>query len=109
MRNNPPYIISRESGLPETEELQTAWSLPGGIIGFCSWLLALGLPFLLFGSNTPFFFLYTWPFFLALMPVAVVVGIALHSLVGRRLLISIIATLLVVVAMFGALFLWLTH
>jgi hypothetical protein len=39
-----------------------------------------GYPFLIYGSNTLFFFLYTWPFFLALMPVAVVVGIALHSL-----------------------------
>ncbi len=32
------------------------------------------------------FSLYTWPFFLALMPVAVVVGIALHSLLNGKLL-----------------------
>jgi hypothetical protein len=53
--------------------------LSGAAVGFISWLLALGIPFLIYGSNTLFFLLYTWPFFLALMPVAVVVGIALHS------------------------------
>jgi hypothetical protein len=53
-------------------------------VGRCRWLYLMaagaGYSFLIYGSNTLFFFLYTWPFFLALMPVAVVVGIALHSL-----------------------------
>ncbi|VEB54872.1 membrane protein [Salmonella enterica subsp. enterica] len=40
-----------------------------------------GSLFLLYGPNTLFFFLYTWPFFLALMPVSVIIGIALHLLV----------------------------
>ncbi len=65
---------------------ETTWSLSGAAVGFISWLLALGIPFLLYGSNTLFFLLYTWPFFLALMPVAVVVGIALHSLLNGKLL-----------------------
>jgi hypothetical protein len=69
-------------------------------------LLALGIPFLIYGGNTLFFFLYTWPFFLALMPVAVVVGIALHSLLNGKLLYSrrhdCDGGL-----MFGLLFLWL--
>ena len=59
------------------------------------------------GSNTLFFFIYTWPFFLALMPVAVVVGIALHSLMDGKLLYSIVFTLVTVGIMFGALFMWL--
>ncbi len=59
------------------------------------------------GSNTLFFLLYTWPFFLALMPVAVVVGIALHSLLNGKLLYSVSATILTVGLMFALLFLWL--
>ncbi|XCW72725.1 DUF3561 family protein [Kosakonia cowanii] len=76
-------------------------------MGFVAWLLALAIPFLLYGSNTLFFLLYTWPFFLALMPVSVVVGIALHSLLDGRLRYSCVTTLLSVAAMFGLLFLWL--
>ncbi|EFZ52572.1 inner membrane ygbE domain protein, partial [Shigella sonnei 53G] len=30
--------------------------------GFISWLFALAMPMLIYGSNTLFFFLYTWPF-----------------------------------------------
>ncbi|STM07780.1 putative cytochrome oxidase subunit [Escherichia coli] len=54
------------------------------MVGFISWLFALAMPMLIYGSNTLFFFIYTWPFFLALMPVAVVVGIALHSLMDGK-------------------------
>lgn len=61
----------------------------------------------LWASNTLLFFIYTWPFFLALMPVAVVVGIALHSLMDGKLRYSIVFTLATVGIMFGALFMWL--
>ncbi|MEH9089624.1 DUF3561 family protein [Klebsiella quasipneumoniae subsp. similipneumoniae] len=57
--------------------------------------------------STKPFLLYTWPFFLALMPVAVVVGIALHSLLNGKLLYSASATILTVGLMFALLFLWL--
>ena len=43
----------------------------------------------------------------ALMPVAVVVGIALHSLMDGKLRYSIVFTLVTVGIMFGALFMWL--
>lgn len=69
-----------------------------------SWLLALGIPFLIYGGNTLFFFLYTRPFFLALMPVAVVVGVALHSLFNGKLLYSTLITIATVVVIFGLLF-----
>ncbi|GGD25090.1 MAG TPA: DUF3561 domain-containing protein [Franconibacter helveticus] len=104
MRNGTNIIIS-QAQTPPAEE--TTWSWPGAVLGFISWLIALGPPFLVYGSNTLFFFLYTWPFFLALMPVAVVVGIALYSLLNGKLLYSSIATLLTVVLMFGLLFFWL--
>lgn len=73
---------------------------------FLSWLCALAIPMLIYGSNT-LLFLSTWPFFLALMPVAVVVGIALHSLMDGKLRYSIVFTLATVGIMFGALFMWL--
>ncbi|MGK9174027.1 DUF3561 family protein [Yokenella regensburgei] len=105
MRNSQNITISGSENLTTSDE--TTWSFPGAIVGFVAWLLALSIPFLLYGPNTLFFFLYTWPFFLALMPVAVVVGIALHSLLDGKLLYSIVSTLLMVVAMFGGLFMWL--
>lgn len=71
-----------------------------------SWLCALAIPMLIYGSNT-LLFLSTRPFFLALMPVAVVVGIALHSLMDGKLRYSIVFTLATVGIMFGALFMWL--
>ncbi|MCT4708517.1 DUF3561 family protein [Enterobacteriaceae bacterium H11S18] len=105
MRNSSNMIMTQAEPSPPADE--TTWSLPGAFIGFLSWLLALGIPFLAYGSNTLFFFLYTWPFFLALMPVAVVVGIALHSLVRGKLLYSCLATVVTVGLMFGVLFMWL--
>ena len=106
MRNSEHYITTTGSEPLATDD-KTTWSFPGAIIGFVSWLLALGIPFLMYGGNTLFFFLYTWPFFLALMPVAVVVGIALHSLFNGRLLYSAVFTIAAVVIIFGLLFLWL--
>jgi dolichyl-phosphate-mannose--protein O-mannosyl transferase len=105
MRNSENYIITGSDRVSTNDE--TTWSFPGAIVGFISWLMALGIPFLIYGSNTLFFFLYTWPFFLALMPVAVVVGIALHSLLNGKLLYSSFTTVMTVVAMVGLLFLWL--
>lgn len=104
--------IPRTSVLFVQNRLRRSATRPPGLCralpwGFISWLLALGIPFLLYGSNTLFFLLYTWPFFLALMPVAVVVGIALHSLLNGKLLYSVSATILTVGLMFALLFLWL--
>lgn len=105
MRNSQNITISGSENVSTREE--TTWSFPGAIVGFFAWLLALAVPFMLYGSNTLFFFLYTWPFFLALMPVAVVVGIALHSLLDGKLLYSAVTTIFMVVTLFGALFMWL--
>ncbi|WP_407219595.1 DUF3561 family protein [Enterobacter hormaechei] len=106
MRNSENYMITTGSE-PLTTDDETTWSFPGAIVGFASWLLALGIPFLIYGGNTLFFFLYTWPFFLALMPVAVVVGVALHSLFNGKLLYSTFITIATVVVIFDLLFLWL--
>lgn len=104
MRNSHNITLTNNDSLTEVED--TTWSLPGAVVGFLSWLCALAIPMLIYGSNT-LLFLSTWPFFLALMPVAVVVGIALHSLMDGKLRYSIVFTLATVGIMFGALFMWL--
>lgn len=105
MRDTQNMSLTSTKSLAESEE--TTWTLPGAAVGFIAWLLALGIPFLIYGSNTLFFLLYTWPFFLALMPVAVLIGVALHSLLDSKLLYSLPVTVLTVMALFGLLFLWL--
>ncbi|MBZ3661537.1 DUF3561 family protein [Salmonella enterica subsp. enterica serovar Kentucky] len=60
-----------------------------------------------FMALTRCFFFSIPPFFLALMPVSVIIGIALHLLVKGKILFSIMFTLLAVGALFGALFIWL--
>lgn len=79
MRNSHNITFTRSDAFMVDDDATCAF--PGAVVGFVSWLLALGIPFLLYGPNTLFFFLYTWPFFLALMPVSVIIGIALHLLV----------------------------
>ena len=106
MRNSHNITLTNNDSLTEVRRRPT-WSLPGAVVGFLSWLCALAIPMLIYGGNTLFFFIYTWPFFLALMPVAVVVGIALHSLMDGKLRYSTVFTLVTVGLMFGALFMWL--
>ncbi|WP_171923032.1 DUF3561 family protein [Salmonella bongori] len=105
MRNSHNITFTRSDAFIVDDDATS--SLPGAVVGFVSWLLALGIPFLLYGPNTLFFFLYTWPFFLALMPVSVIIGIALHLLVKGKLLFSMMFTLVAVGALFGVLSIWL--
>lgn len=62
MRNTQNLSIIRSEPPPAIGD-ETTWSLSGAAVGFISWLLALGIPFLLYGSNTLFFLLY-----LAILP-----------------------------------------
>ena len=43
MRNSENYMITTGSE-PLTTDDETTWSFPGAIVGFVSWLLALGNP-----------------------------------------------------------------
>ena len=54
MRNTQNLSIIRSEPPPAIGD-ETTWSLSGAAVGFISWLLALGIPFLLYGSNTLFF------------------------------------------------------
>ena len=77
MRNSHNITLTNNDSLTEDEE--TTWSLPGAVVGSISWIFALAMPMFIYGSDALFFFIYTWPVYLALMPIAVEVGYALHS------------------------------
>lgn len=104
MQNITP-MLARKDERPDDEPRS---SLPGGIIGFLSYWCALAIPFLLYGSNTLFFFLYTWPFFLALLPVSVIMGIVYSMLLRGQLLWTLLATVISVVCLFWLLFTFLS-
>ena len=104
MHNVTPLLARKHS----RDQDERAWSFPGGVIGFVSYWCALAIPFLLYGSTTLFFFLYTWPFFLALLPVSVLVGIAATMLLREHFVWAALATVLLVIALFWLLFTLLT-
>ncbi|MFK8259573.1 DUF3561 family protein [Erwinia sp. AnSW2-5] len=104
MQNVTPMLARKD----EREREEPSWAIPGGVMGFVSWWAALAIPFLLYGSTTLFFFLYTWPFFLALLPVSVLVGIATTMLLREHFVWAALATVLLVIALFWLLFTLLT-
>lgn len=104
MQNVTPMLARKDERTPD----ESRSSLPGGVIGFLSYWCALAIPFMLYGSNTLFFFLYTWPFFLALLPVSVLVGIVLSLMIRGRLFWSGVLTTIVVVCLFWMLFSFLS-
>ncbi len=57
MRNSHNITFTRSDAFMVDDDATSAF--PGAVVGFVSWLLALGIPFLLYGPNTLFFFLYT--------------------------------------------------
>lgn len=103
---NAANLSDDEARAREREEPVSAFT--GGVLGFCFYWLAFAIPFFVYGLNTPFFLLYTWPFFLALMPVSVLIGIAIHRLVSGRLWLSVPLTGVLVVLLFWQVFRLLT-
>lgn len=102
MQNVSPVLI--DSTL---EKEEPSYSFLGGVCGFVFYWLAFAVPFLVYGSNTLFFLLYTWPFFLALMPVSVLIGITLSMLLRGRLL-TLLLTGVIVLCLFWLVFSFLT-
>lgn len=100
MQNVTPLLARKD----KSDQDEASWPFPGGVVGFASWWVALATTFVLYGSNTLFFFLYTWPFFLALLPVSVLIGIAISVLLRGHLIWTTLATVLVVVCLFWLLF-----
>lgn len=93
---------------PTTDADDPSYSFFGGSVGFVFYWLAFTIPFLIYGSNTLFFLLYTWPFFLALMPIAVLIGIAFSMLFSGKWWQTLLTTGVVVIGMFWALFSFLS-
>lgn len=93
---------------PAQERDDPSYSMMGGCSGFVFFWLAFAIPFLVYGSNTLFFLLYTWPFFIALMPVSVLIGIAFSMLVSGSLWKTLLLTGLVVISMFWTVFSFLS-
>ncbi|MBV4368869.1 DUF3561 family protein [Erwinia sp. BNK-24-b] len=99
MHNVTPMLARKDDNQEEP-----SWSFPGGVAGFACYWFALAIPFMLYGSNTLFFFLYTWPFFLALLPVSVLVGIVASVLLRGHLIWTLLLTVVVVIGLFWLLF-----
>lgn len=66
------------------------------------------MPILQFGANALFFLLYTWPFFLALLPVCVLLGVVCGVLLGGRLCLVVLMTGLSVFCLFWLVFTFLS-
>lgn len=104
MHNVTPMLARKD----DRDQEDPSWSFPGGMVGFASYWLALAIPFVMYGANTLFFFLYTWPFFLALLPVSVLIGIVANVLLRGQLIWTSLLTAVVVVCLFWLLFTLLT-
>jgi len=100
MQNATPLLTRKK----QRDRDEASWPLPGGVVGFTSWWVALVAMFIMYGSNTLFFFLYTWPFFLALLPVSVLSGIAISVLLRGQLFWTTLATVILVICLFWLLF-----
>ncbi|KAA8997604.1 DUF3561 family protein [Affinibrenneria salicis] len=94
----------------EREETPAAsYAFTGGTIGFCFYWLAFTLPFLAYGSSSTFFFmLYTWPFFLALMPLSVLLGILFSVMLEGRIVSIVLFSGVTIVCLFWLLFSMIT-
>lgn len=92
---------------PQDKE-EPSYSMLGGCTGFVSFWLAFAIPFMVYGSNTLFFLLYTWPFFIALLPVSVLIGIAFSMLFSGILWKTLPLTGLSVICLFWAVFSFLS-
>lgn len=62
--------------------------------------LVLPVPILQFGANALFFLLHTWLFFLALLPVFVLVDVIYYVLLGGELWLTVLVTGLSVLCLF---------
>lgn len=103
MQNVTPYMVDEQR-----EREEPSYSFLGGVTGFVCYWLAFAIPFFIYGPNTIFFLLYTWPLFLALMPVSVLIGIVLSMLLRGQLLFTVGGTGMAVVCLFWMLFSFLT-
>ncbi|OIV45978.1 hypothetical protein BK025_15355 [Sodalis sp. TME1] len=99
------FSLAPDRALRRDEPPYALW---GGIAGFIFYWLAFAVPILQFGANALFFLLYTWPFFLALLPVCVLVGVVFSVLLGGKLWLTVLVTGLSVFCLFWLVFTFLS-
>lgn len=74
-------------------------------MGFIAWWIALAILLMMYGSDTLFFFfLYTWPFFLALLPISVLAGVVTSALLRGHVILMALVTTLLAISLFWLLF-----
>ncbi|MBC3378745.1 DUF3561 family protein [Serratia fonticola] len=103
MQNATPLVIDSQ-----LEQEDPSYSFLGGTGGFVFYWLAFTVPFMVYGSNTLFFLLYTWPFFLALMPASVLLGIVFSVVLRGRLFLTLLLTGITVICLFWLVFSFLS-
>ncbi|GAA3588454.1 MAG: DUF3561 family protein [Gibbsiella quercinecans] len=99
MQNVTPILAGAKQ-----EKEEPSSSFLGGVSGFVFYWLAFAVPFLVYGPNTLFFLLYTWPFFLALMPLSVLIGITFSMILRERQLLTLLLTGVAVMCLFWLVF-----
>ncbi|RLM15599.1 hypothetical protein BIY27_04460 [Gibbsiella quercinecans] len=99
MQNITPILAGAKR-----EKEEPSYSFLGGVSGFVFYWLAFAVPFLVYGPNTLFFLLYTWPFFLALMPLSVLIGITFSMILRERQLLTLLLTGVTVMCLFWLVF-----
>ncbi len=103
MRNSHNITLTNNDSLTEVED--TTWSLPGAVVGFLSWLCALAIPMLIYGSNTLLFL--STPAFLSGADARRCSGGDCTAFIDGRKATPVLFHLATVGIMFGALFMWL--
>ncbi|KHN56323.1 hypothetical protein OI70_12255 [Dickeya fangzhongdai] len=83
--------------------------LVGALAGFCFYWLAFSLPFIVYGLNsTLLLMLYTWPFFLALMPLSVLIGMLFRVLLPNHVVWMMVCCAVSIPGVFWLVFLLIT-
>ncbi|WP_127956514.1 DUF3561 family protein [Serratia microhaemolytica] len=88
----------------QQEQEEISYSFLGGSSGFVLYWLVLAVAFIVYGSNMMFLLLYTWPFFLALLPFSVLLGIIFSTLLRGHLIFTVLLTGMTVLGLFWLVF-----
>ncbi|TKI08933.1 DUF3561 family protein [Martelella alba] len=102
------------SGLPDAARgvergvEEPSYGFWGGTAAFIFYWLAFAVPLLIHGANALFFLLYTWPFFLALLPLSVLIGIIFGTVLAGRVWLMILCIGAAVSSLFWLVFSLLT-
>lgn len=102
MQNVTQLSVSKRRVVREDERTYPSM---GAIAGFSFYWLAFVVPILVYGTNTTLFFmLYTWPFFLALMPASVLIGVFFSVIFKGNMTLMVLSSGAVIVCLFWLVF-----